>query len=565
MAQLSEQELVRREKLSKLRALGINPYPADLFPVTHNSLGIKSNFIEGENVVIAGRLMRKKVQGKAAFTEIQDSEGRIQVYFNRDEICPGEDKSAYNDVFKKLLDLGDIIGIEGELFITQVGEKTILVKNFKLLSKALKPLPLPKTDADGNSYDEFNDPEMRYRQRYADLAVNPHVKAVFVKRTKLFNAMRKFFNDAGYFEVETPVLQPIPGGAAARPFVTHHNSLDIPLYMRIANELYLKRLIVGGFDGVYEFSKNFRNEGMDRTHNPEFTAMEIYVAYKDYNWMMEFCEQLLEFCANAVNGTTKATFGAHEIDFKAPYARVTMTEAIKEFTGYDITGKSEEELRTAALGMGIEVDESMGKGKLIDEIFGEKCEGNYIQPTYITDYPKEMSPLCKEHRSNPDLTERFELMVCGKEIANAYSELNDPIDQRQRFEAQLTLADRGDDEATQFIDEDFLRALEYGMPPTSGMGIGMDRLIMFLTNNASIQEVLFFPQMKPEKKSLDLNENEKTIFDIIQNKKTIDLSELKIQAGLSNKGWDKAMKSLTKQGLAKVVKTKDQLTVKLLD
>ena len=565
MAQLSEQELVRREKLSKLRALGINPYPADLFPVSHNSLGIKSNFIEGEKVVIAGRLMRKKVQGKAAFTEIQDSEGRIQVYFNRDEICTGEDKSAYNDVFKKLLDLGDIIGIEGELFITQVGEKTILVKNFKLLSKALKPLPLPKTDADGNSYDEFNDPEMRYRQRYADLAVNPHVKPVFVKRTKLFNAMRKFFNDAGYFEVETPVLQPIPGGAAARPFVTHHNSLDIPLYMRIANELYLKRLIVGGFDGVYEFSKNFRNEGMDRTHNPEFTAMEIYVAYKDYNWMMEFCEQLLEFCANAVNGTTKATFGAHEIDFKAPYARVTMTKAIKEFTGYDITGKSEEELRTAALGMGIEVDDSMGKGKLIDEIFGEKCEGNYIQPTYITDYPKEMSPLCKEHRSNPDLTERFELMVCGKEIANAYSELNDPIDQRQRFEAQLTLADRGDDEATQFIDEDFLRALEYGMPPTSGMGIGMDRLIMFLTNNASIQEVLFFPQMKPEKKSLDLNENEKTIFDIIQNKKSIRLSELKIQAGLSNKGWDKAMKSLTKQGLAKVVKTEDQLTVKLLD
>jgi lysyl-tRNA synthetase class 2 len=565
MAQLSEQELVRREKLSKLRALGINPYPADLFPVTHNSLGIKSNFIEGENVVIAGRLMRKKVQGKAAFTEIQDSEGRIQVYFNRNEICPGEDKSAYNDVFKKLLDLGDIIGIEGELFITKVGEKTILVKNFKLLSKALKPLPLPKTDADGNSYDEFKDPEMRYRQRYADLAVNPHVKAVFVKRTKLFNAMRKFFNDARYFEVETPVLQPIPGGAAARPFVTHHNSLDIPLYMRIANELYLKRLIVGGFDGVYEFSKNFRNEGMDRTHNPEFTAMEIYVAYKDYNWMMEFCEQLLEFCANAVNGTTKATFGAHEIDFKAPYARVTMTEAIKEFTDYDITGKSEEEIREAAIAMDLEVDDSMGKGKLIDEIFGEKCEGNYIQPTYITDYPKEMSPLCKEHRSNPDLTERFELMVCGKEIANAYSELNDPIDQRKRFEAQLTLADRGDDEATQFIDEDFLRALEYGMPPTSGMGIGMDRLIMFLTNNASIQEVLFFPQMKLEKITLDLNENEKTIFDIIQNKKTINLSELKIQAGLSNKGWDKAMKSLTKQGLAKVVKTEDQLTVKLLD
>ena len=566
MAQLSEQELVRREKLTKLCALGINPYPADLFPVTHNSLGIKSNFIEGEKVVIAGRLMRKKVQGKAAFTEIQDSEGRIQVYFNRDEICPGEDKSAYNDVFKKLLDLGDIIGIEGELFITQVGEKTILVKNFKLLSKALKPLPLPKTDADGNSYDEFNDPEMRYRQRYADLAVNPHVKAVFVKRTKLFNAMRKFFNDAGYFEVETPVLQPIPGGAAARPFVTHHNSLDIPLYMRIANELYLKRLIVGGFDGVYEFSKNFRNEGMDRTHNPEFTAMEIYVAYKDYNWMMEFCEQLLEFCANAVNGTTKATFGAHEIDFKAPYARVTMTEAIKEFTGYDITGKSEEELRTAALGMGIEVDESMGKGKLIDEIFGEKCEGNYIQPTYITDYPKEMSPLCKEHRSNPDLTERFELMVCGKEIANAYSELNDPIDQRQRFEAQLTLADRGDDEATQFIDEDFLRALEYGMPPTSGMGIGMDRLIMFLTNNSSIQEVLFFPQMRPEVKAkkIELTEHEKVIHENLKKVTTCELKDLRSGIEMSNKAWDKAMKGLSKKELIKVSKESDILLVTLL-
>ena len=551
MAQLSEQELVRREKLEKLRALGINPYPADLYPVTHTSSKIKDNYKEGDKVVIAGRLMRKKVQGKAAFTELQDSEGRIQVYFNRDEICIGEDKSAYNDVFKKLLDLGDFIGVEGELFTTQVGEKTVLVKNFKLLSKALKPLPLPKTDSEGNTYDEFNDPEMRYRQRYADLAVNPHIKEVFVKRTKLFNAMREFFNGAGYFEVETPVLQPIAGGAAARPFITHHNSLDIPLYMRIANELYLKRLIVGGFDGVYEFSKNFRNEGMDRTHNPEFTAMEIYVAYKDYNWMMEFCEQLLEHCAIAVNGTTKATFGGHEIDFKAPYARVTMTDAIKEFTGFDITGKSEDELRAAAIGMGIEVDKSMGKGKLIDEIFGEKCEGNYIQPTYITDYPKEMSPLCKEHRNNPELTERFELMVCGKEIANAYSELNDPIDQRERFEAQLKLADRGDDEATQFIDEDFLRALEYGMPPTSGMGIGMDRLIMFLTNNASIQEVLFFPQMKPEKKVVDLSENEKAIFEILKKENTIPLKDLKNQAGLSNKGWDKGIKGLTKQGLAK--------------
>ena len=564
MAQLSEQELVRREKLTKLRALGINPYPADLFPVTHTTNNIKTNFNEGDKVVIAGRLMRKKIQGKAAFTELQDSEGRIQVYFNRDEICPNEDKTAYNEVFKKLLDLGDFIGVEGELFSTQVGEKTVLVKSFKLLSKALKPLPLPKTDAEGNTYDEFNDPEMRYRQRYADLAVNPHVKEVFVKRTKLFNAMRDFFNTSGYFEVETPVLQPIAGGAAARPFVTHHNSLDIPLYMRIANELYLKRLIVGGFDGVYEFSKNFRNEGMDRTHNPEFTAMEIYVAYKDYNWMMEFCEQLLEHCAIAVNGTTKATFGGHDIDFKAPYARVTMTDAIKEFTGFDITGKTEEELRAAATDMGIEVDESMGKGKLIDEIFGEKCEGNYIQPTYITDYPKEMSPLCKEHRDNSELTERFELMVCGKEIANAYSELNDPIDQRERFEAQLKLADRGDDEATQFIDEDFLRALEYGMPPTSGMGIGMDRLIMFLTNNASIQEVLFFPQMKPEKKALELSENEKAIFEILKKEKNITLNDLKAQAGLSNKGWDKGIKGLTKQGLAKVYKAEDQLLVEFL-
>jgi len=564
MSQLSEQEIVRREKLSKLRALGINPYPADLFPITHSSAKIKSDFLEGTKVVLAGRLMRKKIQGKAAFAELQDSEGRVQIYINRDEVCPSEDKSLYNDVFKKLLDLGDFIGIEGELFTTQVGEKTVLVKHFKLLSKALKPLPLPKTDAEGNTYDEFNDPEMRYRQRYADLVVNPHVKEVFVKRTKLFNAMRSFFNEAGYFEVETPVLQPIPGGAAARPFITHHNSLDIPLYMRIANELYLKRLIVGGFDGVYEFSKNFRNEGMDRTHNPEFTAMEIYVAYKDYNWMMEFCEQLLEHCAIAVNGTTKATFGTHEIDFKAPYARITMADSIKEFTGFDITGKSEDEIRTAAKNLGVEVDSTMGKGKLIDEIFGEKCEGNYIQPTYITDYPKEMSPLCKEHRENPELTERFELMVCGKEIANAYSELNDPIDQRERFEHQLKLAQKGDDEATEFIDEDFLRALEYGMPPTSGMGIGMDRLIMFLTNNASIQEVLFFPQMKPEKKAVDLSDNEKAIFEVLKSNSGIQLSALKTQSGLSNKGWDKGIKGLTSKELAKVYKTDDVLVVDFL-
>ena len=561
--QLSEQELVRREKLGKLRALGINPYPADLYPVDHTSKQIKSDFEEGKQVTIAGRLMVHNIQGKASFAQLQDSEGRIQLYFNRDEICTGEDKSMYNDVFKKLLDLGDFIGVEGTLFTTQVGEKTVMVKHFKVLSKALKPLPIPK-QKDGKTYDAFTDPEMRYRQRYADLVVNPHVKDVFVKRTKLFNAMRQFFNDAGYFEVETPVLQPIPGGAAARPFITHHNSLDIPLYMRIANELYLKRLIVGGFDGVYEFSKNFRNEGMDRTHNPEFTAMEIYVSYKDYNWMMDFCEQLLEHCANAVNGTSEATFGEHKINFKAPYKRITMRDSILEFTGFDIYNKSEDEIRAAAKGMHIEVDETMGKGKLIDEIFGEKCEGNYIQPTFITDYPKEMSPLCKEHRENPELTERFELMVCGKEIANAYSELNDPIDQRERFEHQLKLAKKGDDEATEFIDHDFLRALEYGMPPTSGMGIGMDRLIMFLTNNQSIQEVLFFPQMRPEKKKVVLSDNEKAILEVLKSEKRMDLIALKSQSGLSNKGWDKGIKGLGKHGLTKVEKTDDGLFVELI-
>ena len=498
--QLSEQEIVRREKLKTLRNQGINPYPADLFPVDHTTKKIKSNFEEGKKVVIAGRLMSRRIQGKASFAEIQDADGKIQVYFNRDEICPGEDKAKYNDFYKKWLDIGDFIGIEGELFKTQVGEMTVMVKDFTLLSKALRPLPLPKTDKDGNTHDGFNDPEQRYRQRYADLAVNPKVKEIFVKRTKLFNAMRNFFNEKGYFEVETPILQSIPGGAAARPFITHHNALDIPLYLRIANELYLKRLIVSGIDGDYKFPKNLRNEGMDRTHNPEFTAMEIYVSYKDYNWMMEFTEKLLEHCAMEVNGTTEAIFGQHKVDFKAPYKRITMTDAIKEYTGFDITGKSEKELYEAAKNMGIEVDDTMGKGKLIDEIFGEKCEGKFIQPTFITDYPKEMSPLCKEHRDNPELTERFELMVCGKEIANAYSELNDPIDQRERFEEQLKLSEKGDDEAM-FIDYDFLRALEYGMPPTSGLGIGMDRLIMFLTNKQSIQEVLFFPQMKPEKKA----------------------------------------------------------------
>ena len=559
--QLSEVEIIRREKLTQLRALGINPYPADLYPVDHTSKAIKEQYTEGKKVIIAGRLMRKKIQGKASFAEIQDSEGRIQVYFNRDEICPGEDKMKYNELFKKLLDLGDFIGVEGELFTTQVGEITVLVKEFKLLSKALKPLPLPKTDSQGNTYDEFIDPEMRYRQRYADLVVNPKVKEVFVKRTKLFTAMRTFFNNSGYFEVETPILQSIPGGAAARPFQTHHNSLDIPMYMRIACELYLKKLIVGGFDGVYEFAKTFRNEGMDRTHNPEFTMMEIYVAYKDYNWMMDFTEELLEYCATQVNGSSKTVFGDHEINFKAPYARVTMTEAIKNFTGFDISGKTENEIREAAKAMGIEVDSAMGKGKLIDEIFGQKCEANYIQPTFITDYPKEMSPLTKEHRSNPELTERFELIICGKELANAYSELNDPIDQRERFEDQVKLAGRGDDEATEFIDQDFLRALEYGMPPTSGMGIGMDRLIMFLTNNASIQEVLFFPQMKPEQKQVAMSEDEKAVFNILKGSSPLDLNTLKEQSGLSNKKWDKTIKGLTKHNLVKVEKTPEGLLV----
>ena len=561
---LSEQEIIRREKLQALRNLGINPYPADLYPVKDSSKTIKENFEEGKKVVVAGRLMSVRDQGKACFAELQDSEGRIQLYLNRDVICEGEDKTLYNQVFKKLTDLGDFLGIEGELFTTQVGAKCIRVSNFTFLSKTLRPLPFPKTDEEGNVHDAFNDAELRYRMRYVDLVVNPQVKEVFVKRTKLFTAMRTFFNESGYMEVETPILQSIPGGAAARPFMTHHNSLDIPLYMRIANELYLKRLIVGGFDGVYEFSKNFRNEGMDRTHNPEFTAMEIYVAYKDYNWMMEFTENLLEYCATKVNDTTDATFGEHKISFKAPYKRVTMTQSILDFTGFNISGKTESELFEAAKGMGIAVDETMGKGKLIDEIFGAKCEGNYIQPTFITDYPKEMSPLCKQHRDNPDLTERFELMVCGKEVANAYSELNDPIDQRERFEEQMRLSEKGDDEATGTIDEDFLRALEYGMPPTSGLGIGMDRLIMYLTNNASIQEVLFFPQMRPEKKQIVVSDEAKIVFELLKKAQKINLSDLKDQAALSGKKWDASIKELTKNQLAKVAKVDDVLIVEVV-
>jgi lysyl-tRNA synthetase class 2 len=498
LLELSEQEIQRREKLTKLRELGIEPYPAALYPVSTTSKAIQDNFVDGQEVCIAGRLMSQRIMGKASFAELLDSEGRIQVYFNRDEICPDEDKTLYNEVFKKLIDLGDFVGVKGYVFKTQVGEISIHVQEFTLLSKSLKPLPLPKTDADGNVHDAFTDPELRYRQRYVDLVVNPQVKETFVKRTKTMASMRNFFNEKGYLEVETPILQPIPGGASARPFITHHNALDIPLYLRIANELYLKRLIVGGFEGVYEFAKDFRNEGMDRTHNPEFTVMEIYVAYKDYNWMMDFTEQMIERVANDVCGNTEIQVGENKISLKAPFKRISMRDSILEFTGFDIYGKSEEELREAAKGMGIEVNETMGKGKLIDEIFGEKCEGNYIQPTFITDYPVEMSPLCKKHRDNPELTERFELMINGKEVANAYSELNDPIDQRERFEEQLRLSEKGDDEAM-FIDQDFLRALEYGMPPTSGMGIGIDRLVMLLTNNASIQEVLFFPQMRPEK------------------------------------------------------------------
>jgi lysyl-tRNA synthetase, class II len=503
---LSEQEIVRRNSLQKLREIGIDPYPAAQYPVNVLTAEIRKHFSPEsgnyQEVCLAGRLMGQRIMGKASFAELQDSSGRIQLYVNRDELCPGEDKSFYNEVFKRLLDIGDTIGVKGNVFITQMGETSVNVKELVLLSKALRPLPVVK-EKDGVTFDAFTDMEQRYRMRYVDLIVNPQVKDTFVKRTKIINTMREMFNEYGYLEVETPILQSIPGGAAARPFITHHNALDIPLYLRVANELYLKRLIVGGFDGVYEFSKDFRNEGMDRTHNPEFTVMEIYVAYKDYKWMMEFTEKMVERVALALHGNTEVKLGDQIIDFKAPYPRVSMYEAIKNHTGYDIAGKTEDELRIICDILGIETTPSMGKGKLIDEIFGEKCEHHYIQPTFIIDYPVEMSPLTKKHRSHPGLTERFELMVFGKELANAYSELNDPIDQRERFEDQLRLSEKGDDEAM-FIDQDFLRALEYGMPPTSGMGIGIDRLTMFMTNNLSIQDVLFFPQMKPEVRKQEL-------------------------------------------------------------
>lgn len=562
---LSEQEIVRRLSLEKLRELGIDPYPAEEYKVTAKIKDILDNFekFDGNSVSLAGRMMSRRIMGKASFSELKDATGRMQIYVNRDELCPEEDKTMYNTVFKKLLDIGDIIGIEGEVFKTQVGEPSVNVKKLIVLSKSLRPLPIVKIDADGKVHDAFSDPELRYRRRYVDLMVNDKVKETFIKRSKIINTMRNFFNDRGYLEVETPILQPIPGGAAARPFITHHNALDIPLYLRIANELYLKRLIVGGFDGVYEFAKDFRNEGMDKTHNPEFTVMELYVAYKDYHWMMDMTEQLLEKIALEVNGTSSVTMGNKNINFKAPYPRVPILEAIKEHTGYDLTGKSEEEVRNIAQKLEIEVDETMGIGKLIDEIFGEKCEHNYIQPTFITDYPKEMSPLTKAHRNKPGLTERFELMVNGKELANAYSELNDPIDQRERFEAQLKLSEKGDDEAM-FIDQDFLRALEYGMPPTSGIGIGIDRLTMFMTNNDSIQEVLFFPQMKPEKKAPAMTDEEKIVFNFLKEKSPILLNELKTKANLSNKKWDKAIKGLTKNKIAKVNNTDDGLFVEMV-
>ena len=564
--ELSEQEIIRRNSLQKLRDLGIEPYPAAEFVTTHSTTTIKKEFKPEEDnlpeVTVAGRLMSRRIMGKASFVELQDESGRIQVYVNRDEICPGEDKTLYNDVFKKLLDIGDIIGVTGKVFVTQMGETTIDVKTLTILSKSIRPLPIVK-EKDGKTFDAFSDPEMRYRQRYVDLIVNPKVREHFKQRTKVINTMRQMFNEHDYLEVETPILQPIPGGAAARPFITHHNALDIPLYMRVANELYLKRLIVGGYEGVYEFAKDFRNEGMDRTHNPEFTVMEIYVAYKDYNWMMNFTEEMIERVALALHGKTEVQVGDKTIDFKRPFKRISMLDSIKEHTGIDINGMDEVQLREVCKKIDVEVDDTMGKGKIIDEIFGEKCEGSYIQPTFITDYPVEMSPLCKKHRENPELTERFELMVNGKELCNAYSELNDPIDQLERFQDQLKLSEKGDDEAM-FIDMDFVRALEYGMPPTSGMGIGIDRLVMLMTNQVSIQDVLFFPQMKPEKKAVELTDEEKAVLAILKEIAPAPLTEVKEKSGLSNKKWDKSIKGLTSKKVAKVEMKDEVLTIEIL-
>ncbi len=543
--------------------LGINPYPANLYPVDHLSEEIKTKFSKNKKVVIAGRIMSRRIQGNASFAEILDSKGKIQVYFNRDEICKGENKEKYNIIYKKLLDIGDIIGIEGELFTTKVGEKTVLVKDFTLLNKSLRPLPLPKEDADGKTYDEFNDTEQRYRQRYVDLIVNPHVKETFIKRTKIINLIRDFLNSKEYLEVETPILQTIPGGANARPFITHHNTLDIPLYLRIADELFLKRLIVGGFDAVYEFSKDFRNEGMDKNHNPEFTMLELYVAYKDYFWMMKLTESLLEKVCIELNGDTSINFDSKKISFKTPFKRISIYDAIKKYTGYDISNMQEDELREICKKMDIEITDQMGEGKLIDAIFGNKCGKKMINPTFITDYPKSMSPLTKEHRDNSNLTERFELIINGMEIANAYSELNDPIDQSNRFEEQLKLSEKGDEEAM-FIDKDFVRSLEYGMPPTSGIGIGIDRLIMLMTNNTSIQEVLFFPQMKPENPSIDLSEESSKILNVIKNNNELNIDDLKSKFDFSNRKWDKFLKELREKNLITIFKSKEnQILVKL--
>jgi lysyl-tRNA synthetase, class II len=565
---LSEQEQIRRHSLEEIRKLGIDPYPAAIFEVSHKAAEVKRRFDKEEEslkgITLAGRIMSRRIMGSASFAELQDESDRIQIYLRRDDICPEEDKTMYNTVFKKLLDIGDFVGIKGFAFRTQMGEISVHVEELTVLSKSIRPLPVVK-EKDGKTYDAVTDPEFRYRQRYVDLVINPEVREVFRKRTQIYNSLRELFNSKGYLEVETPVLQPIPGGAAARPFITHHNALDMPLYLRIANELYLKRLIVGGYDGVYEFSKDFRNEGMDRTHNPEFTVMEIYVAYKDYHWMMDFTEEMIEKVALDLHGTTKVQLGEKEINFKRPFRRITMKDAIKEHTGYDISGRSEKELREICDTLGIETDPSMGKGKLIDEIFGEKCEGHYIQPTFIMDYPVEMSPLCKKHRDNPELTERFELMINGKEICNAYSELNDPIDQYERFKEQLKLSEKGDDEAM-FIDVDFVRALEYGMPPTSGMGMGMDRLVMLMTNSSSIQDVLFFPQMKPESKAkiIELTDEEKLVMKLLQEQSPADLNELKGNTGLSNKKWDTAIKGLRAKELALVEKTDEGLMVELV-
>ena len=560
---LSEQEKIRREKLAELIKLGVNPYPASLYPVDHLSEEIKSKFSENKKVIIAGRIMSRRIQGNASFAEILDSKGKIQVYFNRDEICKGENKDKYNIIYKKLLDIGDIIGIKGELFTTKVGEKTVLVKDFTLLNKSLRPLPLPKEDSDGKTYDEFSDTEQRYRQRYVDLIVNPHVKETFIKRTKIINLIRDFLNNKGYLEVETPILQTLPGGANARPFITHHNTLDIPLYLRIADELFLKRLIVGGYDAVYEFSKDFRNEGMDKNHNPEFTMLELYVAYKDYFWMMELTESLLEKVSIELNGNSSINFDSKKINFKKPFKRISIFDAIKKYTGYDISNMQENELRDLCKKMDIETTDQMGEGKLIDAIFGNKCEKEIINPTFITDYPKSMSPLTKEHRDNPNLTERFELIINGMEIANAYSELNDPIDQLNRFEEQLKLSEKGDEEAM-FIDKDFIRSLEYGMPPTSGIGIGIDRLIMLLTDNTSIQEVLFFPQMKPENSNTNISEESSMILNVVKNNKELNIDDLKSSFDFSNKKWDKSIKELREKGLITIIENKkNQILVKL--